>query len=165
VTDLLIVAATLAVMLVGLAGVILPILPGVVVVGVAAIAGTFALGVDTAGGWTLVISIAVLTLIGEAASWVLPAHRGLAGGAPRSSLGIAAASGFVGFFVIPVVGLPVGAVIGLYAAEMNRTGDRRQAWTTTRSVITGYGIGVLVELVLSVLIVATWLTSAVVNLS
>ncbi len=164
-TDLLIVAVTLAVMLVGLAGVVLPILPGVVVVGGAAIAGTFALGVDTAGGWTLVISIGVLTLIGAAASLVLPARRGLAGGAPRSSLGIAAAGAFVGFFVIPIVGLPVGAVIGLYAAEVNRTGDRTQAWSTTRSVITGYGIGVLVELVLSVLIVATWVTSAVVNLT
>lgn len=164
-TEAAIVAGTVALLLVGLAGVVVPVLPGVLLVGGAATLGTVLLGVDTAGTWVLLATIATLTVVGVAASWVLPARRGVQGGASRSSLAVAAAGALVGFFAIPVVGLPVGAVIGLYGAERHRTGEHAQAWRATRQVVTGYGVGVLIELAISVLIVATWVGWVVVRLS
>lgn len=161
--DGVVIALTLAVMLVGVVGVVVPVLPGVVVVGTAAIVATFVLGIDAAG-WALVVAITALTLAGATASIVLPARRGRRGDAARSSLAIAAAGGLVGFFVVPVLGLPIGAVLGLFAAELRRTGDRDRAWNTTRSVVTAYGLGVLVELVVAIAIIATWLTATLLRL-
>ncbi len=67
-----------------------------------------------------------------------------------------ALGGLVGFFVIPVVGLPIGAVLAVLAAEQRRLGDLHRAWVTTRGVIVGFGVGLLVELSAGLVMVATW---------
>ena len=38
--------------------------------------------------------------------------------------------GVVGFFVIPVIGLPLGFVLGVYLSELSRVGVDR-AWPAT----------------------------------
>lgn len=162
-TELVVVTVTLVVMLVGLVGVVVPVLPGVAVVGLAGIVATFVLGIDGVG-WVLVAVLAVVTVVGASASIVLPTRRGLRGDAARSSLTLAATLALVGFFVIPVVGLPVGAVLGLYLGELGRHGDRDRAWTSTRGVLQAYGVGVLVELVAALLLVAIWLPTTLVRL-
>ncbi len=162
-SDAVIIGLTLGVMLVGLVGVVVPILPGAVLVGVAGIAATFALGIDTAG-WVLVVVLAVVTLVGTGASYVLPTRRGLKGDVAGSSLVLAGALAVVGFFVIPVVGLVIGAVLGLQLGEVARHGDRRRAWASTRSVLRAYGIGILVELGAALLLVAIWLVTTLARL-
>lgn len=162
-SDQIVVALTVLVMLVGIAGVVVPFLPGVFVVGAAAIVSTFVLGVD-ASGWLLVITIGLLTLGGAGASMALPARRGLRGDAARSSLALAAALGIVGFFVLPIVGMPAGALGGLYVGELQRHGDRARAWASTRDVLRAYGLGVLVEFGAALLIVAIWLPGTLLRL-
>ena len=44
------------------------------------------------------------------------------------SLGAGAVLGVIGFFVIPVVGLVVGFVLGVYLAELVHRRDQRRAW-------------------------------------
>jgi uncharacterized protein YqgC (DUF456 family) len=163
VSESVVVAVTLLAMLIGIVGVLVPVLPGVVLIGVAGIAATFVLGID-AGGWVLVAVLAVITVVGAGASYLLPARRGLRGNAARSSLGVALVAAIAGFVVVPVVGLPLGAVVGLFTAELRRTGDRTAAWATTRSVLAGYGIGVIVELAAGLTLVALWLVTTLVRL-
>ncbi|MEX1177970.1 MAG: DUF456 domain-containing protein [Nitriliruptor sp.] len=162
-TDVAIVVVTIVVMIVGLAGVVLPVLPGVALIGIAGIAATFALGIDAAG-WALVVVLGVLTLAGAGASYALPTRRGLKGDAARSSLVLAAALGVVGFFLIPVVGLIVGALAGLFLGEIGRHGDRDRAWASTRSVLRAYGLGVLVEMGAALAIIAVWLVATLLRL-
>ncbi|MCA1708963.1 MAG: DUF456 domain-containing protein [Actinobacteria bacterium] len=64
--------------------------------------------------------------------------------------------GIVGFFVIPVVGLPVGAALGVFLAERSRTPDSAAAWHTTKELIVGFGLGVLAELVAGIGMVLVW---------
>ena len=52
-------------------------------------------------------------------------------GVPSSSLVVGGVLGVVGFFVVPVIGLPLGFVLGIYLAELQRVG-RAQAWPATR---------------------------------
>jgi uncharacterized protein len=163
VSDAVVIGLTLAVMLVGLVGVVVPVLPGVVLVGAAGIVATFVLGIDAAG-WVLVVVLAVVTLAGAGASYVLPTRKGLKSDVARSSLALAAALGIVGFFVIPVVGLVVGALGGLFLGELGRHGDRDRAWASTRGVLKAYGVGVLVELGAALLLVATWLVGTLARL-
>lgn len=157
--DQLVVVLTLVVMFVGLVGVVVPFVPGVIVVGAAAIVSTFVFGV-TPAGWLFVATVALIALGGAGASLALPARRGLRGDAARSSLGLAATLGIVGFFVVPVVGLPLGAVVGLYLGEHQRHGDRQRAWASTLEVVKAYGLGVLVEFGAALLIIVLWLPGA-----
>jgi uncharacterized protein len=163
VSDAVIIGLTLVVMLVGLVGVVMPVLPGVAIVGIAGIVATFALGIDTAG-WVLVIVLGLLTIAGAGASIALPTRRGMKGDAARSSLALAAVLAVVGFFVVPVLGLILGALLGLYLGELNRHGDGERAWGSTRSVAKAYGIGVLVELATSLLLIAIWLPATLLRL-
>jgi len=63
----------------------------------------------------------------------------------------------VGFFVLPVLGLPIGGAAGLLVAEQQRLGAWGPAWTSARGVLQAYGIGVLLELGVGVLMGLLWL--------
>jgi uncharacterized protein len=163
VSDQIVVAITLLVMFTGLVGVVVPFIPGVLVVGAAAIVSTAILGMS-ASAWLMVVTVALIALGGAGASLALPARRGLRGGAARSSMTLAGALGLIGFFVIPVVGMPLGALGGLYLGEHGRHGDHRRAWASTLDVLKAYGLGVLVEFGAAILIIAIWLPGTLLRL-
>ena len=62
----------------------------------------------------------------------------------------------VGFFLVPVIGLALGGVIGIYLSERARTGDAAAAWRTTMATLRGFGIAALLQLAAGLLMVATW---------
>ena len=64
--------------------------------------------------------------------------------------------GLIGFFVIPVVGLPLGAVAGVYLAERRRLGTHELAWRSTVTVVKAFGVGVLIEMGAGVAMIAAW---------
>ena len=80
-------------------------------------------------------------------------------GVPTSTLVLGGLLGIVGFFVVPVVGLPLGFVLGIYAAELRRVGSQ-QAWPATVAALKAVGIALLVELVAGFTAAALWLTGA-----
>lgn len=144
------------VMLVGLVGVLLPIVPGLLLIWLAGLWWTLADG----GGpirWTVLGVLTVLLVLGTVVKYVLPARSASARGAPVSTLAAGAVGAVVGFFVIPVVGLLIGGLAGLYLAEYARLREPGPAWLSTRSALIAIGIGVLVELATGVVMVATWL--------
>jgi hypothetical protein len=51
--------------------------------------------------------------------------------------------GIVGFFVVPVVGLFIGFVLGVWLAEMLRLGDSGTAWRSTRHALVAVGLSIL----------------------
>ena len=73
------------------------------------------------------------------------------------------AGGVVGFFVVPVVGLPIGGVLGIYVGEHLRTGDPVAAWRATRATITGFGIAVLVQFAAALSMIAMWLVWVIID--
>ncbi len=144
------------VMVAGLAGIVLPVLPGSLVIWAAGLWWTVADG-GGAVRWTVLALLTALLAVGTVTKWVLPARSAAARGAPPSTLVLGALGAVVGFFVIPVVGLPVGGIAGIYLAEYRRLQDGGRAWTSTRAALVGIGIGVLVELTAGVLMIAVWL--------
>ncbi len=62
----------------------------------------------------------------------------------------------MGFFLVPVVGGPLGAVGGLYLLERARLGSRGDAWASTRTVMRAIGLSVLIELFACLLVVGAW---------
>lgn len=145
--------------LVGIAGVVIPGLPGglLVVASIlvwAAVEGATAAWVTFAIATTFVAASAV-------AKYVLPGRRMRDAGVPSSSLVLGVVLGIVGFFVIPVVGLFLGFVLGVYAAERRRLDRTADAWPSTKLALKAVGLSLLIELAGVLLAAATWLVSVV----
>jgi len=64
--------------------------------------------------------------------------------------------GIIGFFVIPVVGLVIGFVLGVYLAELANHRDQRVAWTSTKHALKGVALSVGVELAGALLATVAW---------
>lgn len=150
----------LVVMLLGLAGTVLPVLPGLLVVWLAAV-GSIVMGAWTGGAWITVTLLTLLFAGAIVAQYALPARAGRTSGAPRSSLAAGAAGGVVGFFVIPVIGFVVGGVAGIYLAERSRLHDPDTAWVTTRAVLRSAGVAALIEVGAGILMIVIWLVHVI----
>lgn len=156
--DPLLLALAVLVMIVGLVGVVVPVLPGLLLVWVATV-GTTLLGGTDLIGWLVAAWLTLLFALGTAATIWLPARQGKRGGVPWSSLGGAALGVVVGFVVIPVLGFLIGAVAGLLLAERRRLPTWQAAWHSTGRVLRAYGIGVLVELTIGLVMIASWVAA------
>lgn len=144
------------VMAVGLVGVVLPFVPGAVLIWGAGLLYGILGGFESAG-WAYFAIMTVLAIIGQIAQYALPSRAGVEAGASPKVLLIGAVCGIVGFFVIPVLGLPIGAVLGVLAAEYGETGDWQRATSLTRDVIVGFGLGILAEFLAGLLMIITWI--------
>lgn len=138
---------------VGIVGIIVPVLPGVVLV-LAAIL-VWALEVGTATAWIVLAVATTFLAIGSVVKYTVPGRRLKASGIPSATLWIGAALAFVGFFVIPVVGLFLGFPLGVYLAERHRVGGSA-AWPSTKHALRAVGTSILIELVAASLAALTW---------
>jgi uncharacterized protein len=143
-------------MAVGLAGVVVPVLPGLLLILGAGLWWTIADG-GGAVRWGVFTVLAALFVVATVAKLVLPARSAAARGAPMSTLLAGAVGAVVGFFVIPVVGALVGGVAAIYLAEYLRLREHRAALDATKAALVAIGIGVLIELAAGVLMVLVWL--------
>lgn len=144
------------VMAIGLVGTVVPMMPGLALMWGAALVYGLLAGF-TGAGITAFTVITVLLVGGTVLSYVVPHRAGVRGGVPRLSLRLGIAGAVVGFFVIPVLGLPIGAVAGVLAGEYQRLGDWPAAWRTTRSVVVGFVRAAVFELLAGVAILAVWI--------
>lgn len=142
-------------MAVGIVGVLVPLVPGLLLVGAAAL--FWALAVDATLAWVVFGSIVVVLALGTTAKYVLPARDLAAVGAPRSTLLMGAVGAVVGFFVIPVVGLVIGGLGAVYLAELRRLGNARGAGQSMVVIVRAIGIGILIELAAGVAASLIWL--------
>jgi uncharacterized protein YqgC (DUF456 family) len=142
-------------MLLGLLGTLLPIVPGLPIVWGAAL--VYGLTAGFGGGGTVAfIVITVLAVLGIVGGIVLPHKRMASGGAARSTVWAGIAGGIVGFFIVPVIGLPLGAAVAVYLVERARTSDSSVAWGRTKDLIIGFGLGALLELGAGIAMVGVW---------
>ena len=80
-------------------------------------------------------------------------------GVPNRTLVAGAVLGVVGFFVVPVIGLPLGFVTGIYLVELQRLG-RERAWPATKAALRAVGLAILIELTAAVLAAAVFVAGA-----
>ena len=138
---------------VGLVGILVPILPGSVLVLGAVLVWAWYVGGTTA--WAVFAVVAVLLVAGGVVKYLVPGRRLKEVGVPASTQWIGALVGVVGFFVIPVVGLFIGFVAGVYLAELRRVGSPA-AWPSTKHALRAVGLSILIELVAAVAATLVW---------
>lgn len=143
---------------VGIAGIIVPVLPGTILV-LAAIL-VWALEIGTATAWVVFAVSAALLVGGTVVKYLVPGRRLKESGVPNSTLLAGAVLAFAGFFVIPVVGMFIGFVLGVYAAERRRVGAAL-AWPSTTAALRAVGVSILIELVAAFLAAIAWVVGVV----
>ncbi len=146
---------TAVVMVLGLLGVILPVLPGLLLIWAASLFYGLMVGFGPLG-WTVVALLTVLALAGLIKSVLIPRKAAAESGASGWAQLGAVAGGVVGFFVIPVFGLIIGALAGLVAVEYMLKGDWDEAMVAVRGTARGFGISIVIDLVLGVIMIAAW---------
>lgn len=153
----LLVAVAIAV---GIAGIIVPVLPGTVLVLGAIL--VWALEVGTTTAWIVFAFATTFLVLGTVVKYLVPGRQLKSSGVPNRTLLVGALLAFVGFFVVPVVGMFIGFVLGVYAAERARVGADG-AWPSTRAALRAVGVSILIELVASSLAAATWVVGVVIT--
>ena len=151
----MLVAGVAVLVAVGVIGTILPMLPGLALI----VAATLLYGVVDGFGATGTVAMALIVAVGVAgtvAGLLVPKRAAGAAGAPRSSMLIGAVGAVIGFFAVPIVGLPLGGVVGIYVGERLRTGDGDAAWRTTRATVRGFGLAALAQLGAALVMAAIW---------
>lgn len=144
------------VMLAGLVGVVVPVVPGLLITLAAGLWWVYGDGPD-ATHWVVFAVMAVIFVIGTALKYVVAARTTSKGGASTLSLLFAAVLGIVGFFVVPIAGGPLGFVLGVYLGERVRLGEHARAWTSTKAALHGVLRSMLIEFSAGVLMIAAWL--------
>ena len=145
--------------IVGLVGIIVPVLPGLVMVWGAVL--IWALEARDTLGWVTLGAATLLFAVGMVAKYLVPGRRLREAGVPWWTLTAGTALGIVGFFVVPVVGVVLGFVLGIYLAEALRIRSLGAAWPATRAALKAVGWSILIELVTALLIAAVWVLAVV----
>src|SRR5947207_2230643 len=120
--DSLLIAVVAAAMAVGIVGTVVPVVPGLALAWAAALVYGLGTGFGAVGAVAFTV-ITVVAIAGVLAGWVVPRHAAARAGAARASMSIGAALAVVGFFVLPVVGVVLGGVLGVFVGEVLRTRD------------------------------------------
>jgi uncharacterized protein YqgC (DUF456 family) len=142
---------------VGLVGILVPLLPGTVLVFGAIL--VWALFERTTVAWVTLGIVAALLAASLLVKYLWPMRRMKSADVGTLSLVAGAVLGIIGFFVVPVLGLVIGFVLGVYLAELAKRRDQRVAWTSTVHAIKGVALSVGVELAGGLLATVAWVVA------
>lgn len=136
------VALAFLAMLVGLVGIVVPVLPGLALINAAFLG--FTLYDRDPWGWAALGVSLVLWATAAVLQYYVPGKRLLAAGIPSWVLLVAGLAGVVGFFVVPVIGLPLFFVGAVYLVQSYRARHLGRSlgstWQAVVAVVTSQAI-------------------------
>lgn len=141
--------------LVGVVGAVIQVYPGPLVVLLSITAWAWGTGGSTA--W-LVLAVSALWLVSTGVGkFLLMGRKTAQAGVGRRSLVLGGIGAVVGLFTVPVVGLPLGFVLGVYGSEYLVLRDEAAARAAAWAALKAQGWAVLLELTGCLLAALTWL--------
>ncbi len=142
-------------LIIGLIGCLVPLLPGQSLQ-----LATFTLWASlnpSRSAWLGLALAVFLFIFGMILKYLLPGRQLKAQGIPNSTLWWGAGGSLLGFFLIPVLGLPLGFAAGVYGAEYRRLGTGDAARAATIKALLAAGWSTLIEVTTGLAIALTWL--------
>lgn len=143
---------------VGIVGTVVPVLPGAWLCAVAIVVWGI---VEGGHAWWFTAIAVLLVALGAVLKYAIPGKQLKANGVPAWVLAVGGIAGIVGFFLIPVVGIFVGFILGIYLAELARLQSVTDAWPTTVAAMKAAGISTLIDLAAAVFATTVWVTGVV----
>ncbi|MBN1266176.1 MAG: DUF456 domain-containing protein [Anaerolineales bacterium] len=142
-------------MLIGVLGVVIPVLPDIVLIWLAALGYGLIVGWGTWGGW-IFAGITLMAVIAIASDFWASGVGAKVGGASMRSILIGIVLGLIGLIFTPI-GAVVGFLAGVFISEYVRLQDAEKALRGVLGVSIGYGASFGVKLGLSLFMIAAWL--------
>jgi len=153
-------SATLFVLVIGLAGLIVPVFPGLTVMWLATLFYAVVENADSRMGWidwTLFAFITILMLVGNIVDNIIIARKMRGHAIPWTSIGISYLAGIVGSILgTPLIGLAASPV-ALFGAEFLRLHDRRAAFASARAYMIGWGAAFGVRFLIGLMMTGLWM--------
>lgn len=154
--NVIVIVVVSLVMLLGLAGVIIPGFPDIVLIWGAALGYGLLVGWGEWGPWLfgLVTLLGLVGLLTEV--WVSGTGARMGGASIRAVLG-GFALGVVAFFLVGPIGGVIGLLLGTYLAEFVRLQDANKAAQAMLGMGLGCGASLGIKLILGLGMVAVWI--------
>ncbi len=153
--DVTLLTITLAVMLVGLFGLIFPILPGLVIIWLAGLVYGLISGFDTAG-YIILALMTILMIIGSLIDNVIMGASARQKGASWIAIALALILGVAGTLLFPPFGGLIAALLGLFVFEFFRLKDWRKALESTKGMAFGCGWSAVARTGIGLLMIGLW---------
>jgi uncharacterized protein YqgC (DUF456 family) len=147
---------TLTFMLFGLFGLIIPVIPGLVIIWVAALGYGIASGFGTLG-WIMFAIISLLMVAGSVIDNVLMGTQARQSGASWVSIAAALVFGIAGNFVLPVIGGLIAALLALFIAEWIRRKNWRESLKSVRGMAWGCGWAFVIRFIMGIVMIGLWM--------
>ncbi|AEV87542.1 membrane protein [Actinoplanes sp. SE50] len=148
----------------GVLGVFLPVIPGLLLSWAGVLLWVLLTPTDSDLKWAMLAIATGITALAMVIKFLWPARKLRDSGVRSSSLLAGGVLGVVGFFVVPVVGLVLGFLLGVYLVEASRLGGTA-AWRTTRRALAAVGLSLLVELAAALCLAVIWFVGVVATAS
>jgi len=145
-------------MAIGLVGVLLPVLPGSLLI--AAMGVVWAATEATVTAWIVAVVMITVLTAGTYVKYRVPGRELAAQTVPKLTWTLIGVGGVIGFFVIPVIGALAGMVAGAYLGERIRFGSHSSAWASTKRVLVSIGKGIILEFAAATVAIALWVVAA-----
>ena len=146
--------------IVGCVGIVVPVLPGSIVALIGLV--IWAVVVQAPEGWVVLALGGTLLIAGLSSSLVLTGSRLKRREIPNRTLLFGVVGAVVGMFVIPVVGLFIGFLVGLLLSETVRNRNLSTALASSWVAAKAMGLGILVELSCALLASLTFIVGAII---
>ena len=139
----------------GIVGVIIPVIPGLLLSWLGVLLWTLIGGAGPAK-WVFLAVATMVALIGAGIKYALPGRNMKASGVRTLSIVAGGVLGIFGFFLLPVIGLPIGFVVGVLLAELAHNHDRQLAWQSTVAALKAVGLAVMIEIASAFAVAVVW---------
>lgn len=142
-------------MLVGLLGVIIPILPGLTIIWVSALVYWLVTGIT----WQTGVALGILTIMmlgGNFIDNVLMGASARNTGASWLAIGLALLAGIIGSLAYPPFGGLIAALLAIFTYELIRLKDARRALQSTIGMAKGCGWAALARGLLGIIMIGIW---------
>ena len=142
---------------IGLLGIVFPVLPGGIIVGLAIGVWAFVVG---GWAWAFFAAAAIVIAAAEVIKYYVAGRTLKSAGVPNVTVVVGGIVGIIGFFVVPVVGLILGFILGAMVSELVRGWSFEQAWRGAVAAMKAAGASMLVELSGALIATTIWLVGA-----
>lgn len=147
---------TLFALIIGTAGLIVPVFPGLIINWVAILIYGLVSGFDLKG-WIIFGLVTILMIIGNVIDNVMMGRKARVSGASWISIFMGyAISLAVSFVFSPVAGL-VAAPVGVFLVELTRRRKWREALRVAWSLMIGWGWSILIRITIGIVMIGLWM--------
>lgn len=114
---------------------------------------------SNAWSWAVLAVVLAVAATATVLKYLHPGKRLRAAGIPARLMLAAGIMAAVGFFVIPVIGAPLGFVLSIYVIERRRKG-KEAAWPSTRQALRAIATSIGIELAGAFIITVVFFVAA-----